>query len=240
MNEEIYTVFESYLQNELSNEDRINLESQLKNDGDLSEKFSIYKENLSFLNQKFSNESADFRQNLQNISREHFSQANQTAKVIRFQPWKYAVAASIVVFFGIWFLMRNDMPEYSDFNQHEEASFVERGENDANLKAAQDAFNLKNYKEAVIELEALLKKENSVEIRYFYAISLLEQNQFVKAEKCFNDLKNGNSVYKEKAVWYLALSQLKQKNKEGCIKYLEQISEGSEDYEKAQKLLNDL
>ncbi|MDI9309577.1 MAG: hypothetical protein QM535_05130 [Limnohabitans sp.] len=240
MNEEIYTVFESYLQNELSNEDKISLENQLKNDGDLSEKFKIYRENSDFLNQKFSEESINFKQNLQKISNEHFSQANQTTKVIRFQPWKYAIAASITLFFGIWFLMQNDMPEYSDFSQHEVASFVERGTNDANLKAAQDAFNLKNYKEAVIELEAILKKENNVEIKYFYAISLLEQNQFVNAEEYFNELKNGNSVYKEKAVWYLALSQLKQKNKEECIKYLKQIPEGSEDYDNAQKLLNDL
>jgi hypothetical protein len=53
-------------------------------------------------------------------------------------------------------------------------------------------------------------------------------------------LRGGNSVYKDKATWYLALSYLKQDKKAACKSTLKEIPVDAEDYDKAQKLLNNL
>ena len=54
------------------------------------------------------------------------------------------------------------------------------------------------------------------------------------------DLSNGSSAYKQKAIWYLALSKLKQNDDAVCLDILRTISEDSEDYKRAQKLINKL
>jgi cytochrome c-type biogenesis protein CcmH/NrfG len=108
------------------------------------------------------------------------------------------------------------------------------------LLLAQDAFNSKKFKQATVFFEEILKTDKSAEIRFFYAISLLEENNFNMAENIFQELHKGSSIYKEKALWYLALSKLKQKKYEECRSILETIPSHTEDYQKAQQLLNDL
>jgi hypothetical protein len=62
----------------------------------------------------------------------------------------------------------------------------------------------------------------------------------MKAEMLLNEIQHGTSIYKNKAIWYSALSELKQKNLEECKSLLRQIPEDSEDYDKAQELLKEL
>ena len=130
-------------------------------------------------------------------------------------------------------------PEYGDFNQHENAYFMERGTSDINLNEAQKAFNVKDYKKAVASFEKV-QDMTSPELEYFYAIALIETNHYTKAETLLSNIKSGTSVYKDKATWYLALSDLKQKKFDECKVYLNQIPTDAEDYPKAQKLLKDL
>jgi hypothetical protein len=239
MNEELYIAFENYLNNEMSQQEQLEFENQLQNDAGIKEKFELYKETTQFLAAKFDIEAVDFKKNLGAISKEHFTETNKDkSKVIAFKPWYYAVAASVAVFIGIWFMMPQE-PQYGDYNQHENASFVERSTADENLKEAQDAFNRKDYKKAIVSFEKVPDLTNP-EVQYFYAIALVETNHYKYAGIYLNHLKSGTSVYKEKAAWYLALSSLKQKKFDECKTYLNQIPADAEDYAKAQKLLKEL
>ena len=238
MNEELYIAFENYLSNEMLPEERTAFEEKLQNDSDVSEKFRIYQNWTDFLENKFDSNTADFKKNLETISKENFSETKSKSKVIAFKPWYYAVAASLVICLGTWFMMPGN-PEYGDFNQHENAYFMERGTSDINLNEAQKAFNVKDYKKAVASFEKV-KDMTSPELQYFYAISLIETNHYTKAESLLSNIKSGTSVYKDKATWYLALSDLKQKKFDECKTYLKQIPTDAEDYLKAQKLLKDL
>jgi tetratricopeptide (TPR) repeat protein len=139
---------------------------------------------------------------------------------------------------GIFTFTNND-PKYGDYNQYETAQFTERGDNDTNLKDAQDFFNAKQYQKAVTSFEKL-QPLNKPELLYFYSISLIETDNYAKAEIILKTLKNGTSVYKDKATWYLALSYLKQKKIDECKTYLKQIPADAEDFGKAQQLLKDL
>lgn len=238
MNEELYLLFENYLSNSLAEAQRQELENLLENDHDIQEKFEIYKSLNGFLETKFSIETNQFKTNLKSISNENFSNT-ASPKVIAFKSWYYAVAATVVLAIGTWFMMQGD-PTYDTFNQHENAAFTERGSVIKNLKLAQDAFNAKNYAAAVINFEIVLKEYNRPEIIYFYAIALLEVNQFDASETVLKHLQAGESIYKDKATWYLALSSLKQKKYENCKAILIKIPADSEDFDKAQKLLKDL
>ncbi|WP_395045617.1 tol-pal system YbgF family protein [Flavobacterium sp.] len=240
MKEELYISFESYLTNEMLPEEKIAFEETLQNDSDIKEKFEIYKNLNSFLENKFDTKTIDFKENLKAISKENFKEIKQDKpKVIAFKPWYYAVAASVAIFIGTWFMMQGN-PEYGDYNLHESATFTERGSIIKNLKLAQEAFNTKNYKSAITNFEIVLKDYDKPEIRYFYAISLLEENRYVDAETNLKTLQSGKSIYKDKATWYLALSKLKQNQFDECKNYINQIPEDAEDYNKAQKLLNKL
>lgn len=240
MNEELYIGFENYLNNEMLPEERLEFEQKLQKDTEFRESFHSYKETTQFLEAKLSKETIDFKENLKSIAAEYFSESqDQKRKVIIFKPWQYAVAASLTVLLGTWFFMQNGNPEYGDYSQHESAYFTERGSEDVNLKEAQDFFNAKDYKSAVLAFEKVENLKNP-ELQYFYAIALIETNDFAKAEVFLNTIKSGNSVYKDKATWYLALSKLKQNKTEDCQLLLKQIPTDAEDFDKAKELLDDL
>lgn len=239
MNEEMYIGFESYLANEMPADEKILFEEKLQNDAKFKQQFNLYKGTTQLLSHKFSSETINFKKNLEAISKEHFSETNKNkTKVIAFKPWYYAVAACLVIGLGIFTFTKKD-PKYSDYSQYETAQFTERGDNDTNLKEAQDFFNAKQYQKAVVSFEKL-QHINNPELLYFYSISLIETNNYTKAETILNNLKNGTSVYKDKAIWCLGLSNLKQKKLDECKTYLKQIPADAEDFDKAQKLLKDL
>lgn len=239
MNDERYILFENYLSNELSAEEKTNFEKQLAEDSELASAFEIFKDLNLHLGNKFGNENElkAFKKNLKSISKEHFK--TKKPKVVAFKPWQYAIAASVAILVGL-FVFQNINPSFDDYNNPEMATFIERGDVNENLKLAQDAFNAKNYKTAITYFEAILKESKSPEIQYFYAVSLLETDQFQKAEINLSDLRYGNSIYKNKATWYLALSKLKQKDYKSCKNILLTIPDDFEDYDQVQQLLNEL
>ncbi|WP_163409128.1 tetratricopeptide repeat protein [Flavobacterium ajazii] len=240
MNEEMYILFDQYLQNEMTIEERTNFERQLAEDELMASSFEAFKEMHFQLANKFgiAQEREAFKANLKTISEANFKSAQP--KVIQFKPWYFAAAASVAVLFGLFFFNQNADPNFEDFNHPEQAYFTERGNLDAVLKQAEGAFNTKNYKTAIPLFETVLKEKKTPEIQYFYGIALLEENQFAKAETVFNELKSGTSAYKEKALWYLALSKLKQKDYKACKQILETISQDYENYDDVQELLEEL
>lgn len=237
MNEERYIEFSQYLENEMSIEEKNAFEKQLSENQELASGLEIFKELNLHLSNKFGNETElnAFKQNIKSISNEHFK--DKKSKVIVFKPWQYSIAASVAILLGLFVFMQNNNPKFEDYNQHENAYFTERGPTENYLKAAQDAFNSKNYKEATTQFELVLKENESPEIQLFYAISLLEDNKFQKADIYLMDLKLSNSVFKNKAIWYLGLSKLKQKEYKSCKEILNSIPKDYEDYDQVQELL---
>lgn len=240
MNEEHFLEFDEYLQGEMTVGEKLAFEQQLKDQPDLAMAFETYKGLHLHLENKFgqANELKAFKENLKGISKAHFKKSKP--KVMALKPWYYAVAASVVVLFGLFFLNQNSNPIFEDYNQPETAFFTERGEANDNLKLAQDAFNAKKYKEAIPLFETILKTDTSAEIQYFFGIALLEENRLPEAEAVFTTLKTGNSIYKNKAIWSFALSKLKQKDYKTCKELLLTIPEDYEGNDQVDALLEEL
>lgn len=240
MNEKKYILFDQYLQGELTNEARLDFERQLSGNLELASELATFKEVQVQLETKFGFE-ADrkaFEENVKTISEKHFKA--DKSKVISIEPWMYLVAASMLLLLGLFLFNPGAKPGFGEYNQYENAYLTERGEGVANLKQAETAFNAKDYKAAIPLFEAILKENKNAEIQYFYGVSLLENNQIKQAEAVFNEIKSGNSIYKNKAIWSLALAKLKQKDYKGCKEILLTIPSDYENYDKVQELLDKL
>jgi hypothetical protein len=240
MKEENYILFDQYLQDELSLEAKAAFEKQLTEDSELASDFDVFKELQGHLENKFGNETElnAFKANLKTISQNHFEA--RKVKVFNLKPWHYAAAASIALLFGLFFFNNQSNPRFEDYNQYENAYFTERGTVDTHLKQAEEAFNAKKYTAAVSFFEAVLKEKKTSEIQYFYGVSLLETDKMQQADEVFNELRSGNSIYKNKAIWSLAMSKLKQKEYKSCKVLLETIPSDYEDYDRVQELLKKL
>ena len=240
MQEELYIGFEKYLLNEMTAEEQSEFENKLQTDENFREQFQIYKETTQFLELKFSKEAVDFKQNLKVIGSNHFGKlVTKKSKVISLQSKWFAVAAMFVVFMGVWYFNQSGNPTFSDYNKYNEAHFIERSDTNQNLVDAQTFFNAKDYKKASQSF-AKIEDLTNPELQLYYAISLIETNDYTKASVLLTNISQGNSVYKEEAIWYMALSSLKQKDYKTCKKQLELISQDSEKYNQAQKLLKEL
>ena len=240
MNEEHYIIFDQYLEDELSPDERSNFENQLSENQELALAFQNFKEVQAQLENKFGleTERKAYKENLKMISDSHFS--NKNTKVITLKPWMYMAAASVVLLLGIFLFNPSSNPNFDDYNQFEAAHFVERGDQADYLKQAENAYNSKDYQKAIPLFESLLKEKKTAEIQYFYGVSLLESNKIQESELVFNDLQSGNSIYKNKAIWGLALAKLKQKDYTSCKEILMTIPLDYENYDDVQRLLKDL
>lgn len=249
MKDQDYILFDAYLANEMSKEDLADFEARLKNDPQFNQAFTTYKELGVFLEHKFKNEAATkaFEENLKKISSQHFGtneapgRVGQQPKSLKTNFYKYAIAACVVLFLGLFVLNQFSAPTYSDYAQHDPISLSVRGQNDALLKTAETAFNNKEFEKAEAAFASLLESDpNNLELQFYRAISNIELDNFKTADTLLEQLKNGNSVYKHKAAWYLALSKLKQDNKPACLEILKTIPQEADDYKRAQKLIKKL
>ncbi|MGA9638762.1 tetratricopeptide repeat protein [Flavobacterium sp.] len=240
MNEERYILFDQYLEGELSAIEKESFEKQLNSDTEFAASFEAFKAVNFQLEQKFGIEAErnTFKENLSRIAAK--PKKIKRSKLRTLQPWYYSVAASVAILIGAWVFMQNSKPIFTDYNQYENAYFTERGDVNANMKLAQDAFNAKNYKEAIQQFEIILKEKPSPEIELYFGISLLETNKLKEAEAVFTKLQSGTSIYKDKATWNLALLKLKQKEYDACERLLKTIPNDYEDYDKVKELLDKL
>jgi tetratricopeptide (TPR) repeat protein len=240
MRDELYLSFENYLSNEMSAEESVAFETKLKEDAAFRADFNLYKETTVFTELKFSSASQDFKNNLKNISTNYFADAKpKKSKIVQFRPVFYAVAAALVLFFGLQ-LFQND-PTFEEYNQFENASIGERGnEVLGDIKKAEKAFNDKKYKEAIPLFESILKQNKTDEVSYLYGIALLQENRTQEAEKVFGQLKSSKSIYKDNATWGLALVKLKEKDYKACKVLILDIPEGTDYYESSRSLLKKL
>lgn len=247
MEDQDYILFESYLSNELSIDEEATFESRLKTEPKFNQAFNTYKELSCFLEHKFDKEAESnaFQENLKKISNNHFNnletiqEKKSTSKT--FHLFKYAIAASVALLFGIFTFNQFTNPTYSDFANYDTISLTVRGDNAELLQTAETAFNNKNFVKAEDAFKNLIELDNeNAELKLYRAISNIELNNFEIADGLLEDLKAGKSAYKYKGTWYLALSKLKQEKDASCLEILKTIPEDADDYKQAQKLIKKL
>ena len=244
MQEQDYILFEAYLSGSLDAESIQEFEARLQTDAEFKEAFDVYQQADAFLDHKFHNEeqSQSFRDNLEQISSGYFEkEVIPEVKKVRINPWYYSVAAAVILLFGVVIAQQFSNPTYDDFADYGTISLTVRGvEND--LRApAEKAFNQKDYKNAEKYLSQLLQADqDNYELQLYLAVSLVELNKYDKADALYKNIIQSPSVYKNTALWYMALSKLKQNKTVESSQILKSIPEDAEDFDRAQKLLRKL
>lgn len=244
MEDRDYILFEDYLTNSLSESERETFENRLREDKPFRESFELYRETSAFLEHKFSDktEREAFKANLSKISSANSDKTKTPSKKIRLlHPWKLAVAASLLVVFGIFFSQWFTTPSYQDYADYPQISLTVRGDGNQIKVEAENAFNAQNYHKAIPLLKSLLEIEpENKEIRLYLAVSLVEVNAFAEADTLFGILLKERSAHLNEVRWYAALSKLKQKEYTETEALLRLIPEEAEEYPQALKLLKKL
>ena len=246
MEDKDYIAFEDYRSGTLNADEKTLFEARLKDDAVFKAEFELFQEMSDHLSHHIGSEdaTADFKTNLETISNRFFQEKDLVSdkKSTPKYSWFYrlGVAASVVILIGFFIFNNFNTPSYSDYNNFDPVSLSVRSGNTLHIKA-EDAFNSKNYTEAIVLFNKLLvDNPGNLELQLYKSLALLETNQFTEADSLLNKISETNSAYKNSAKWYLALSKLKQERVDECITVLKTIPEIAENYEDAQKLIRKL
>src|SRR5688572_8608997 len=226
MNAEMYLSFDRYLAHEMPADERAAFELKLTSDAAFAEKFRLYQEVLDVVGPRYRREEQEtaFRENVAQIGREEVLET--TGRTVKLKWYGWAAAASIAVICAFLFYTSASTPEYSTYANYEPLALAERGNEDAAVLKAQQAFNSQRYAEAVTAIDVLLDQDGQNDaLKIYKGISLLELDRVEEANSLFTEVSHTSSIYKDKALWMLALSALKQKDYKTCEDYLKRRSE---------------
>ncbi|MEO8932912.1 MAG: hypothetical protein ABI295_01290 [Xanthomarina sp.] len=244
MQEQDYILFEDYLSQMLQPEEKMAFENRLQNDLMFNDAYETYKQASKFLEIHLENEekSEAFKANLETVSSRYFTKEETSkTKAKRINPWYYSIAAAAILAIGFFVTQQLSNPVYENYANYGSISLTVRGAQNETLSKAETAFNSHNYKEANIYFSHLLKTDaNNMELQLYKAVSLVELNNYSEADVLFDNIIQTPSVFKDKAIWYLGLSKLKQGDEIACVKVLKTLPKDSEDYKQAQQIIKKL
>jgi tetratricopeptide (TPR) repeat protein len=237
--EEKYDLFEDYLNDALTDAQRTDFEQRLREDEVLSNEFALFNEMRTAISSRMAWETSEkpFVQTLDALSKEHFRES----KVVSFTRTRLfqMVSAAAVILLLVLVLQPWQKDLYSRFAQHPRAELTAR-DGSGTLPTGARAFNNKEYEVALDAFTQHLAKEpQDIEVRLYQGICYLELDRAEEAKHNFRELLK-SSASKDIGAWYMGLSHLKQKNIDSTSWYLNQISEASEYYSKASRLLKKL
>ncbi|CAA0144205.1 Protein of unknown function precursor, putative sensor of anti-sigma and ECF sigma factor [Tenacibaculum maritimum] len=234
-----YSYFESYLKGELSDEEITDFTNKLSSCKKFKENYLLYKKTSDFFDYKIKNirSERNFIKNVNKISNRYFEKENTPQKKNYSHYWKLGALILFLSLFVAYLLRITTSPSYYNFVTYNKIELTLKTNQSKLLIQTESAFNTKAFKEAHSYLTLLLEMyKGNTELELYDGFSLIELNRFSEADSLLKEIANGNSIYKDKATWYLALSKLKQKDYTSCISILKMIPKDSI----AKKLLSKL
>lgn len=104
-----------------------------------------------------------------------------------------------------------------------------------------DAYNRKDYPEAVRQMEVYLSvAPRNHNVRFYYGVSLIASGKEKPGVAELDTVIKGNGLLKSQAEWYRALGLLKQNDIDGVKEQLKSIPNGHEFYDRAAQLLQEV
>lgn len=241
--ENFYNNIEAYLNGTLSEEEQEAFEQQLQVDEGLKKEVQIHRSIFNQLSAHYQSEAKEtaFKEKIAAISKQ-YQQDKVKIKPLQVgnRRRNYAIATVLAVAASILLLLWAPWKTslYEQFAKHPTARFTEMSTDQNLLNEAEASFNAGQYSEALNSLKNYtINNPEDTEALFFQAIALLETDQINAADSIFKSISEETTPYQYEAIWYLALSQLKQDNSLETKAILQQIPEGSSAYSKAQKLL---
>jgi Tetratricopeptide repeat len=236
-----------YLDGEMNAEEEKAFVAEMQLDIDLQNEVELVRDVQATLKIKLhagENETS-LRNTLKEMNAEFFANKTEQAKIIPLnrRRWVTAVAAVFIMalLLTVWQPWKKE-DLYKQYAAIQMPGIAERGAaTDSLLKPAVENFNNKKFAEAIPAFETVLQDSSqNTFVQYYYAVALLQNNQIEKSRTQLTELYNGASLFKFDAAFYIALSYLKEKNKDVCKEWLNKIPVDAGSYGKAQELLKKL
>ena len=241
MKEFDYDIISRYVDEEMSPAERMDFEQQMQREPELRKQVELYFEVTKSLQRRLhpAKEEAELRRTLEQLRPQYFQTRSRVVPMAPRKKWLMAVAATVVFLLAltIWAPWNPDLyRKYSDVRM---PGIEERGaEEDSLLRQAEKEFNEKRFAESIPLFETYLAAEpDDAFVRFYYGIALMQSGQTGKSRREFDTLFTGNSAFRYEAAFFMALSYLKEKDRDRCREWLQRIPPDAPNYPKAQELL---
>jgi len=246
MNEQDYSLLQDYFNGQLPEADAEAVIKRTQTDTAFAEAFALQQEMEQF--PALQNKRESFIQNLQNIEKEYFIQENKKTEKDHSAPpfrvknnlnrWLAIAAVMVGIVAVVWLIRPQNTVEYAQFAQHAPLAIVERGSTDNSTAQAQSAFNAGQYERALPLLEQVIQAQPGLTVAQLYkGICLIELNREADARQILAPIAEGPTALKNEALWYVALSYLKEKDMNTCRQVLQKMPTDDPRYEQAKKIL---
>ncbi len=178
--------------------------------------------------------------------REKVGQFEHRRTVSGIRPWQLGIAASILLIATFAYLLTGGSQDlYSDYYKpypNFEVTALRGADEEALIAQAYKAYDEQNYTLALEKFEEHLRSnEEDVASRFFYGISLMENEEFDSAISSFKTITaNNQRDYSDAAKWYAVLCYLKIGDDQSAISLLDELQDSEEFGQNARLLRQDL
>ncbi len=236
MTDEDYNLMERYLGGLLTSEEVGTFQQRLKSDEAFAEEYQFRKSMTIFQEKEKRKEKLDgiFAE----LDKEFFPPEPVPIYRNQFVRKLLAMAATVALLVFAWFLFQKESL-YEQHVYHPDFSLVERSAGTDLASEAERAYIAKDYREAEHKLRAYLEKDaGNTKVQLALGASLLELDKTGEARSIFTNILKKSPGFKDYAIWYLALTALKEGKLEQAKEHLAKISPSEKKlYEKAQEII---
>lgn len=240
------TLFEEYLENQLSLEEKERFEQRLKNDPVFLSEFENYKTLQLDMQQWYQTEShrLQLKQTIKRITNE--SNTKAIVKPMRWYLWRAAVVVVILTGLLWWFLTppgsKSNSELFAEYSAGENISIFRGSNTDSLWEKASSFLYDKKYSETILVLQQIIAtgKDSSQEATAYLGYCFMQMNNDSRAEAIFTDTIFKQKEIANRVLWYKALLYLKTGRKDVCVATLTQLqSSGGVYANKAMALLKE-
>jgi tetratricopeptide (TPR) repeat protein len=221
---DIYDRFETYINGESDEAERLDLERQLAEDPALRGQLESYRALRRHYQDQWAHEkrAETLHKTMAGLRTEFFPPPPRRRKL---RVWWFVGPAAAAACALILVLLQPQPDLFQQYYRRPPSAFGEKSYNDDRLlQQAGQAYNEGRFEIALPLLDSLLRLyPNAAQVRFYKAISLLESGSADQARDELESLAKGPSAYAEDAQWFLALSWLKDGNHEACRQALKDI-----------------
>lgn len=220
----MYDLMDQYLTGQLSGQERKTFEQELQTNMEFAKEYKMYQTIAGGVK---AHGDRTLKVTLQNMHTDMLRQGSKPK--IRSIGYRYAIAASIlmVLALGVWYLSQPVASDnlFAEYYAPYETSLANRDVTENKWVLAENAYLEKDYLSAKSQLEQLLASgESTPQLILALGICHLELDETSLAIEQFNVLINNKDPFLyDQAVWYTALSHLKNASPENALPLLEEL-----------------
>lgn len=219
-------LFESYLNGELTENDKAEFEARLQEDPDFEASFQLFKDGIQAI------KNAGFRQDIRYVIEGH--KRKNTASTGGY--WFGGIAASILVLLAATFWQTQETRQdlFSVYYNHYPNVISTRGV-EKNMKGM-EAYSDRDFETAVALWQDMPSNDT---IQFYLGLAFIETGQFESALESLKKVDSG-SVFNQQKNWYLGLTFLKVRDLENARVTFLELQPGDYKFDESREIMEKL